>query len=146
MVICPMRAEAGRPGLQMPSDLSVRPRLRCCAGAGHAQGSDVLCPVLPRLRTLVCAPASAAEVPAFGCPAPAPREPPGPRKDHDDPLDAPRHPRPVAAPQPRRARVPPGVREVFESLEVIQGHHPEYNDAGILMRLCEPERQIIFRV
>src|SRR5690625_6143703 len=38
------------------------------------------------------------------------------------------------------------VREVFESLEVIQGHHPEYNDAGILMRLCEPERQIIFRV
>ena len=38
------------------------------------------------------------------------------------------------------------VREVFESLEVIQGRHPEYNDAGILMRLCEPERQIIFRV
>src|SRR5690625_7691684 len=103
-----MRAEAGRPGLQMPSDLSVRPRLRCCAGAGHAQGSDVLCPVLPRLRTLVCAPASAAEVPAFGCPAPAPREPTGPRKDHDDRLDALRDLRPGAAPQPRRARATPG--------------------------------------
>src|SRR5690625_8005399 len=103
-----MRAEAERPGLQMPSDLSVRPRLRCCAGAGHAQGSDVLCPVLPRLRTLVCAPASAAEVPAFGCPAPAPREPPGPRKDHADRLDAPGHLPPCAAPPPRRARVPPG--------------------------------------
>ncbi|WP_193103788.1 NADP-specific glutamate dehydrogenase [Brachybacterium sp. FME24] len=38
------------------------------------------------------------------------------------------------------------VREVFESLEYIQGRHPEYNDQGILMRMCEPERQIIFRV
>jgi glutamate dehydrogenase (NADP+) len=38
------------------------------------------------------------------------------------------------------------VREVFESLEVIQERHPEYQDHGILMRLCEPERQIIFRV
>ncbi|AXK46475.1 NADP-specific glutamate dehydrogenase [Brachybacterium saurashtrense] len=38
------------------------------------------------------------------------------------------------------------VREVFESLEVIQDRHPEYQDHGILTRLCEPERQIIFRV
>lgn len=38
------------------------------------------------------------------------------------------------------------VREVFESLEVIQGKYPEYNDRSILMRMCEPERQIIFRV
>ena len=38
------------------------------------------------------------------------------------------------------------VREVFESLEVVQSRHPEYQDHGILMRLCEPERQIIFRV
>src|SRR5699024_6964595 len=98
-----MRAEAERPGLQMPSDLSVRPGLRCCAGVGHAQGSAVLWPVLPRLRTLVCAPAWAAEVPAFGCPAPAPREPPGTRKDRVDRLDAPGHLRPGAAPQPRRA-------------------------------------------
>jgi glutamate dehydrogenase (NADP+) len=38
------------------------------------------------------------------------------------------------------------VREVFESLELIQDRHPEYQEHGILMRLCEPERQIIFRV
>ncbi|MGP9694142.1 NADP-specific glutamate dehydrogenase [Brachybacterium sp. AOP25-B2-12] len=38
------------------------------------------------------------------------------------------------------------VREVFESLEVVQARHPEYSDAGIITRLCEPERQIIFRV
>ncbi|ASK65752.1 glutamate dehydrogenase [Brachybacterium avium] len=38
------------------------------------------------------------------------------------------------------------VREVFESLEAIQNLHPEYQDHSILMRLCEPERQIIFRV
>src|SRR5699024_10924847 len=38
------------------------------------------------------------------------------------------------------------VREVFEALEVVQSRHPEYQDHGILMRLCEPERQIIFRV
>ena len=29
------------------------------------------------------------------------------------------------------------VREVFESLEVVQSRHPEYQDHGILMRLCE---------
>ena len=28
------------------------------------------------------------------------------------------------------------VREVFESLEVVQSRHPEYQDHGILMRLC----------
>jgi glutamate dehydrogenase (NADP+) len=38
------------------------------------------------------------------------------------------------------------VREVFSSLEVIQDRHPEYTDQGIITRLCEPERQIIFRV
>ena len=38
------------------------------------------------------------------------------------------------------------VKEVFESLEVLQGKHPEYAANGVLMRLCEPERQIIFRV
>ncbi|HLS15126.1 MAG TPA: NADP-specific glutamate dehydrogenase [Beutenbergiaceae bacterium] len=38
------------------------------------------------------------------------------------------------------------VKEVFESLEVLQGKHPEYAANAILMRLCEPERQIIFRV
>ena len=38
------------------------------------------------------------------------------------------------------------VKEVFESLEVLQGRHPEYSEQRILLRLSEPERQIIFRV
>ena len=38
------------------------------------------------------------------------------------------------------------VHEVFESLEAISGGHDEYRAAGVLERLCEPERQIIFRV
>ncbi|GAA1357302.1 NADP-specific glutamate dehydrogenase [Arthrobacter rhombi] len=38
------------------------------------------------------------------------------------------------------------VTEVFESLDVVIGKHPEYADAAILQRMCEPERQIIFRV
>lgn len=38
------------------------------------------------------------------------------------------------------------VREVFSSIEAIFEIHPEYEKAGILERLVEPERQIIFRV
>ena len=38
------------------------------------------------------------------------------------------------------------VHEVFESLAVIHSKTPQYQEAGILSRLCEPERQIIFRV
>jgi glutamate dehydrogenase (NADP+) len=38
------------------------------------------------------------------------------------------------------------VKEVFESLAVLQGRHPEYSEQRILLRLSEPERQIIFRV
>jgi glutamate dehydrogenase (NADP+) len=36
--------------------------------------------------------------------------------------------------------------EVFESLHVVLERHPRYADAGLIERLCEPERQIIFRV
>ena len=36
------------------------------------------------------------------------------------------------------------VQEVFESLSPVMIKHPEYRD--ILTRMCEPERQIIFRV
>ncbi|OZC49089.1 glutamate dehydrogenase [Rhodococcus sp. RS1C4] len=36
--------------------------------------------------------------------------------------------------------------EVFESLQVVLEHRPEYADAALIERLCEPERQIIFRV
>ena len=38
------------------------------------------------------------------------------------------------------------VREVFESVGVVLGKHPQYTQAKIIERLCEPERQIIFRV
>ena len=38
------------------------------------------------------------------------------------------------------------VKEVFESFETLQDRHPEYAANNILMRLCEPERQLIFRV
>ncbi|WP_236246189.1 NADP-specific glutamate dehydrogenase [Streptomyces sp. CC210A] len=36
--------------------------------------------------------------------------------------------------------------EVLESLRPALDRHPEYAQAGILERLCEPERQLIFRV
>ncbi len=38
------------------------------------------------------------------------------------------------------------VQEVLESLEPVFEKHPEYQKAGILERIVEPERQIIFRV
>lgn len=38
------------------------------------------------------------------------------------------------------------VEEVFESLQVIQDHKPELLDQGVLERMCEPDRQIMFRV
>lgn len=38
------------------------------------------------------------------------------------------------------------VKEVLESLEPVAEQHPEWVDAGIIDRLVEPERQIIFRV
>ena len=38
------------------------------------------------------------------------------------------------------------VSEVMESLEPVIKKHPEFQQAGILERIMEPERQIIFRV
>jgi glutamate dehydrogenase (NADP+) len=38
------------------------------------------------------------------------------------------------------------VREVFDTLGPVVRRYPEYADAAVLERLCEPERQIIFRV
>jgi glutamate dehydrogenase (NADP+) len=38
------------------------------------------------------------------------------------------------------------AREVLQSLGPVLTAHPEYLDARIVERLCEPERQIIFRV
>ncbi|GAA2087367.1 NADP-specific glutamate dehydrogenase [Brevibacterium salitolerans] len=38
------------------------------------------------------------------------------------------------------------VHEVFQSLGAVADRHPELVDTGVIERLCEPERQIIFRV
>ena len=38
------------------------------------------------------------------------------------------------------------MKEVLKSLEPVIAKHPEYQENGILERLVEPERQIIFRV
>jgi glutamate dehydrogenase (NADP+) len=38
------------------------------------------------------------------------------------------------------------VWEVLDSLRPVVAKHPEYADAEIIRRMCEPERQIIFRV
>ncbi len=38
------------------------------------------------------------------------------------------------------------VREVLESLGPVIAKHPEFADQKIIQRICEPERQIIFRV
>jgi len=38
------------------------------------------------------------------------------------------------------------VREVVETLGPVLAKHPEFAEAKILQRLCEPERQLIFRV
>ena len=38
------------------------------------------------------------------------------------------------------------VREVLESLGAVIAKHPSYADNALIERICEPERQIIFRV
>ena len=52
----------------------------------------------------------------------------------------------VVARNPAEAEFHQAVREVFESLEPVVKRHPEYIDSKVLERICEPERQIIFRV
>ncbi|MDO5678235.1 MAG: NADP-specific glutamate dehydrogenase [Propionibacteriaceae bacterium] len=52
----------------------------------------------------------------------------------------------VVARNPGEAEFHQAVREVFESLEPVIQRHPEYLESKMLERICEPERQIIFRV
>lgn len=52
----------------------------------------------------------------------------------------------VLARNPGEAEFHQAVREVFESLTPVVAKHPEYLDSAVIQRLCEPERQIIFRV
>ncbi len=52
----------------------------------------------------------------------------------------------VIARNPGEIEFHQAVREVLESLGPVVSKHPEYADAEVIRRLCEPERQIIFRV
>jgi glutamate dehydrogenase (NADP+) len=54
--------------------------------------------------------------------------------------------REVLARNPGEVEFHQAVGEVLESLGPVVAKHPRYAEAGILERLCEPERQIIFRV
>ncbi|UZN02592.1 NADP-specific glutamate dehydrogenase [Cellulomonas sp. S1-8] len=52
----------------------------------------------------------------------------------------------VLARNPAEREFHQAVTEVFESLGPVLERHPHYVDGAVLERLCEPERQIIFRV
>lgn len=47
---------------------------------------------------------------------------------------------------PGEAEFHQAVREVIESLGPVLAKHPEFAHHKIIERICEPERQIIFRV
>jgi glutamate dehydrogenase (NADP+) len=47
---------------------------------------------------------------------------------------------------PGEAEFHQAVREVLESLGPVVAKHPQYADSAVIRRLCEPERQVIFRV
>lgn len=52
----------------------------------------------------------------------------------------------VARRNPGETEFHQAVHEVLQSLGPILSKHPEYVDSAVIHRLCEPERQIIFRV
>jgi len=52
----------------------------------------------------------------------------------------------ILARNPGEAEFHQAVNEVFGSLDRVLAKHPEYVQASMLERICEPERQIIFRV
>ncbi len=52
----------------------------------------------------------------------------------------------VARRNPNEPEFFQAVTEVLESLEPVMERHPEYVEAGILERIVEPERAVIFRV
>ena len=52
----------------------------------------------------------------------------------------------ITARNPGEPEFHQAVDEVFESLGPVVARHPEVLDSAIVERICEPERQIIFRV
>ncbi|HET9874719.1 MAG TPA: Glu/Leu/Phe/Val dehydrogenase dimerization domain-containing protein, partial [Mycobacterium sp.] len=47
---------------------------------------------------------------------------------------------------PGEAEFHQAVLEVLSSLGPVVTKHPQYTDSAVIRRMCEPERQIIFRV
>src|SRR5664279_2046792 len=52
----------------------------------------------------------------------------------------------VKAKNPAEPEFHQAVAEVFDSLRLVLGKHPEYQSARLLERIVEPERVIMFRV
>lgn len=52
----------------------------------------------------------------------------------------------VVARNPGEVEFHQATREVLDTLAPVMAKHPEYTDANVIGRLCEPERQITFRV
>ena len=52
----------------------------------------------------------------------------------------------ILARNPGESEFHQAAREVLESLGPVVAKHPEYADAAVIRALCEPERQIIFRI
>ena len=52
----------------------------------------------------------------------------------------------VQAKNPAEPEFHQAVREVFDSLRLVLGKHPEFQSARILERIVEPERVLMFRV
>nr|WP_229788096.1 NADP-specific glutamate dehydrogenase [Nocardioides luteus] len=52
----------------------------------------------------------------------------------------------ILARNPGETEFHQATRELLDSLDAVVGRHPEYTEAAIIRRVCEPERQIIFRV
>ncbi|GAB47703.1 NADP-specific glutamate dehydrogenase [Mobilicoccus pelagius NBRC 104925] len=79
---------------------------------------------------------------------------PAPRSPHvtEDPVTTDLHPtlqpmfETVLRRNPGEVEFHQAAHEVFESLSPVVAKRPEYVQASIIERICEPERQIIFRV
>ena len=52
----------------------------------------------------------------------------------------------VKAKNPAEPEFHQAVQEVFDSLRLVLGKHPEYQSARLLERIVEPERVLMFRV
>lgn len=52
----------------------------------------------------------------------------------------------LAARDPEQPEFHQALREVLGSLELVLRKRPEYVESRVLQRMCEPERQLIFRV